>query len=533
MKTKLSIETHVKRLVIWLQDIEHGIIQTPEFQRDFVWSRTSIKDLFDSIKNGYPIGSVLLWKPKEESFERNNNFGPYYINESSNTYSYILDGFQRMSTLFGCLTNPNKINIECDEAYRSKKFNLYYDLKEEEFIYPRSNNLIEPFQVPVYNLINTKAAFSFQNELYLANVSDEDIDLYLERYSDIGTAFIDYSLPSINIDGGNIQEAVEIFSRVNSKGTPISTDWMISALAYDHKENFRLGSLIDDLIDDFRLYNFDKLTNARNIILQCITNSFGKFYLDQKIETLISRKDFIDITKKTLKSILKAVEFLYCELYVVNSKLLPYGPQLIYITDFFNHFTSPTNKQKKDLKNWFWITTYSNYFTMYPISKQRKAYNQFKKFLQLESTNPVYIDNPKTPFQTAEFPQKIFAGSVRSNALTLFLLNYSNDFKTISNNEIEGYYSIPLFSETKDSKGNYFPSSIVPKLIIGNKKNIKQKDCSYLLKKLNKDLNYLFITKQMQKEYKHANHEKVIELRYNEITIKEKLFVEQLNITYA
>jgi hypothetical protein len=42
--------------------IHHGTLGLPELQRPFVWSKTKVRDLFDSLYRGYPIGYFLFWK---------------------------------------------------------------------------------------------------------------------------------------------------------------------------------------------------------------------------------------------------------------------------------------------------------------------------------------------------------------------------------------------------------------------------------------------------------------------------------------
>jgi hypothetical protein len=42
-------------------------IYLPAIQREFVWDTKRIEKLFDSIMSGYPIGSLLFWKVKEEN----------------------------------------------------------------------------------------------------------------------------------------------------------------------------------------------------------------------------------------------------------------------------------------------------------------------------------------------------------------------------------------------------------------------------------------------------------------------------------
>ena len=535
MNKKLTIEPKVRRLVNWIESINKGSIQVPQFQRDYVWDLNAIKDLFDSIKLGYPIGSILLWKPERETFDRSNEMGGFLIKEPKDTseYWYILDGFQRLSTLYGCLTEPNKDNHIIDPSLWEKKFNIYYDLMTEEFLNPRPGGVIEPYQVPLFSLIDTKAAFSFQTNLAKHNIPAKNIELFMERYADLGARLIDYEVPSITIDGGHIKEAVDIFSRVNSKGTEISPDWMISALTYSKDSGFRLGSLIDELLLDLEEYNFHNISNARDLILKCITHSFGKAYFDQsnRIEQLAMRADFIAVTRKTVESIKKAVKFLNKELLVLNGKQLPYVPQLIFITDFFNTLSQPSDEQISDLKKWFWITTYSNYFTIYTISKQREAYKQFRDYLEGKTNEIVFNDKPGIAFKTVEFPVKINAGSVRSNALILFLLNYSNDFKA-NGSEFTSLSLSYLFSDVKNDKGAFYPASVVP-----TANQTKKRIPKFIkLSEFEDDKEKNFISDEMINIYcsesSDESKKRILAIRKKHIQDAEKEFVEKLGIEY-
>lgn len=538
MSTNLIIEPRFRRLGSYIQDLERGLLQIPPFQRDKVWDNRKRKDLFDSLKNGYPIGSLLLWKPEDSTtFEKSlNKIGPYSVNvEDSQRYFYILDGFQRLATIFGCLIDHKKTELTVDENEWKKEFNICYDLKKEEFFIPRTNNQ-EIYQVQVYKLIDTRAAFMLEREFFKQEYYEKVIDIYMDRYRTLGTTLIDYVLPSTEIKGGEVEDAVEIFSRINSKGSIISTDWMVSALSYNKdQQGFKLSNLLDDLIENVKIYNFDKL--KREHFLQCIINSFGKVHFDQitkkdtsKIEKLIKRSDFVEISKKSVKSIEKAIRFLFEELLVIEGKLLPYNNQLVFITDFFNQIENPTETQLKKLKNWFWITTYSNYFTMYSLSKQREAYHQFQKFLKDENENPVYNDKPDLPFEVAEFPKKIFFGSVRAKALLLFMLNYFNNFKTVNPEKINGFKFNYLFSDIKDDKGNFYPESVVT--ILDGLQFSKSKDMSFMLED-SEDYTKYFLTKEMKDIFlkKEGNYkEEILKIRKGIIIDNENQFIEKLGL---
>ena len=42
--------------------IELGNIGLPDIQRPFVWKNAKVRDLFDSMYRGYPVGYLLLWR---------------------------------------------------------------------------------------------------------------------------------------------------------------------------------------------------------------------------------------------------------------------------------------------------------------------------------------------------------------------------------------------------------------------------------------------------------------------------------------
>jgi len=529
MSNQIKIVPKVSRLIHLIDRMEQGKIKIPSFQRDYVWTKQQREKLFESIQLEYPIGTILLWRP-EKDFNIKHQLGPVTVSKIGRDFFYILDGFQRLSTLYGCLVNPEKTENKIDDNLK-KEFSLYYDLENEEFNSPRSEP-VDLANIPVYLLIDTYGYLEFSERLR-QNYSDKNYaNELIERGRKLSSSLIDYEIAYVEINGGDIEKAVNIFSRVNSTGTPISKDWMVSALTTNEDMNFNLGDLIDTLLDELSIYNFQDL--KREVVLQCIQNSFGKIYYDLAIEDLVQRKDFIEKAKQTIKNIKKAIKFLFEELYVLERKLLPYNNQLIFITYFFNEVDREASiypNQLEKLKKWFWITTYANYFTIYSISKRRKAFEQFKLFVAGRIKNPVFNDKPANRFSTVNFPEKIFFGSVRSNALVLFMLNYAYDFRKNNAEEIDGVNLGYLLS------GNKSPENFIPTVKYNsNKKNNffpngKHENMFSLLQEENfrPIFNKLFLEEYMIKETKIE----MLESRKTIIYEAEINFVtEELEIDY-
>lgn len=528
MSSQIQVKPAVNRLIKFMTEIEDGKFKIPTFQRDFVWEKKNKIELFDSISKEYPIGSILLWQPNYK-FDNKGEIGPYEIDNSNNKdYFYILDGFQRLSTLFGCLINPNKTKLQFDQIKLKKEFTLFYDLEEESFNMNANKSLTN---IPVYILIDTYAFLDYL-DLLRAEVNDnEKSKILVDKAKKLSATLIDYQIPSIEIFGGSIKDAVDIFSRINSKGITISQDWMLSALTSSENDNFNLGEILGNLLLDLKEYNFGDI--RRDILVQCIQNSFGKVYFDQKLEDLADRNDFKVVTYKTVESIKKAVKFLFEELEVVDRRLLPYNNQLIFLTYFFNKINEPSENQKRKLKEWFWISTYSNYFTIYSLSKIRLAFEQFRMFVRNENENPVYYGQK---FDLADLPKTVSAKSVRSTALVLFLLNYSNNFRKVNHNEIDSLRISFL------QRGNTTHASVMPMLEYTSLSNDnlpfeynKPKDMSYLFELDNFDefSDRYFLNRVMLELFRENKFDDILIERMKLIVEAEKVFVEQFGIAYG
>ncbi|HRA73240.1 MAG TPA: hypothetical protein PLB11_10515, partial [Flavobacterium sp.] len=341
---------------------------------------------------------------------------------------------------------------------------------------------------------------------------------------------------------------------LNSRGEIISDDWKVSALSFNKEQNFRFGSEIDQLLQKLAKYNFfvtkEDRKNKRELILQCVLNTFEDevVYFDvastsKKLEELASKNKFIDVSRKAFINIERAVDFLFNELYVLDSKLLPYNIQLIFLTDFFNKIEYPSEKQILKLKKWFWITTYSNYFTS-NLSKQRFAYQRFQKFILDDEIDPVYYDRNETLY-TLDFPEKINMASVRAKSLALFMINYSAGIRDVlsnrGNKNIERIEFGHLFPkpQKENSSENFVPIIKEKKVFDENlirfinlTKNRKQRNDYTSL--LNNEKSELFITSEMVNIYDGTDEsvKLVLNLRRGEIVKAEKRFVDSLDIFY-
>src|SRR5947209_8264284 len=89
------------RVSLLTQSIQRGEIALPDIQRPFVWQATKVRDLFDSMYKGFPVGYLLFWETGAEPGAR--QIGVEI--KQAVPRLLIVDGQQRLTSLFAVMTN--------------------------------------------------------------------------------------------------------------------------------------------------------------------------------------------------------------------------------------------------------------------------------------------------------------------------------------------------------------------------------------------------------------------------------------------
>ena len=118
-----------------LKDIKTGWIQLPDFQRDWVWDDSRIRRLISCISLGYPIGSVmLLQQPNTETHFKSRPVEGVILTEAKTPHRLILDGQQRLTTLFQVLLSNQVVRIQ--ESNNTKLVEKWYYIDIEKSLEP-------------------------------------------------------------------------------------------------------------------------------------------------------------------------------------------------------------------------------------------------------------------------------------------------------------------------------------------------------------------------------------------------------------
>lgn len=236
MKTqKYSVNQHlIETIVSW---VKSGEIAIPEIQRPFVWNATKVRDLMDSLYQGYPIGYLIAWKNP-------------YVRLKDGTLAegkkILIDGQQRVTALTAAILGQKVVN----ETYKRVRIQIAFHPIEERF--EVFNNAIakDPNWLPdiaeiisgnidVFNLVTqycqknnlTNLQFIFHQISNLQKIVQKQIGL-IELDSDL-----------------EIETVTEIFVRINSQGVVLGqADFAMSKIAANESYG---GHMLRKCIDCF------------------------------------------------------------------------------------------------------------------------------------------------------------------------------------------------------------------------------------------------------------------------------------------
>ncbi len=230
MMAKYSVHQQpVDTLLSW---VKSGQVAIPEMQRPFVWDSTKVRDLLDSLYNGFPIGYLITWQSADVGLK----------DGSKSAFRQILiDGQQRITAMTAALVGQQVV----DKSYRKKRIKIAFNPATEKFATLTPVIDRDPAWISdVAEFVNAPN-FSATKAYLDANpgVDAETAQRSLERLTSVKQAQVGIITLAEDLD---IETVTEIFIRINSKGVPLSSaDFAMSKIASHGQFGANLRKLID------------------------------------------------------------------------------------------------------------------------------------------------------------------------------------------------------------------------------------------------------------------------------------------------
>lgn len=221
-----------------LSDIKTGNIAIPEMQRPFVWDSSKVRDLIDSLYQGFPVGYVIVWQNPDVKLKD----GTLSLGKK-----VLIDGQQRITAMAAAIVGQEVL----DDHYKWKRIAIAFNPLEEKF--EVSNNAIlksgkwiadiAPVMEPAFDTFSFVMDYCKKNDLndQMSKVNNIINRLRSIQNNSLGVITLDSTL--------DIDSVTEIFIRINSKGVVLSqADFAMSKISSN--ESFG-GNVTRKTIDYF------------------------------------------------------------------------------------------------------------------------------------------------------------------------------------------------------------------------------------------------------------------------------------------
>jgi hypothetical protein len=325
-------------------DIERGKLKIPRFQRDFIWERTKVLKLLDSIYNEFPIGSFFFWKAdrKYANFFRNIAELDLPKPDRSESLDFILDGQQRITSLYVTIKGK-KIGIANYGA-------ICFNLEDKKFVLGSDKYKAGGASVPLCEILGSN-----RHEIY-DNLPSE----YKGSFDKCLRTFENYPLSIIVVKEKELDDAIEIFERINQGGKRLSVFDLVVASTWG--EDFDLRKKYVELEKYLHEKGFGWITPE--VILHtvglCTRGYCRKIYLLQ-----LTKEEISENWDRIENSIKLAVDYMSENLGVKIFDFLPYPAMLSLLSYLF--FKTPKrsldNRVSTQVNQWFWQAALSDRYT--------------------------------------------------------------------------------------------------------------------------------------------------------------------------
>jgi hypothetical protein len=214
-----------------IEDIDLGLIGLPEIQRPFIWTAAKVRDLFDSMYKGFPVGYLLFWANGIA-----NGHKQIGTNEKQKVPQLlIVDGQQRLTSLYAVVRGQPVINVDYEKerieiAFRPSdaKFEVTDAAirKDPEFI-PSISEMWKDYEGS-YSFI-TAYITKLRSARQLKPEEERALAAAIERLWSVR----EYTFTTLELSSSVTEEQVaEVFVRINSKGVQLKqADFILTLMS--------------------------------------------------------------------------------------------------------------------------------------------------------------------------------------------------------------------------------------------------------------------------------------------------------------
>lgn len=477
-----------------LGDLKKGIFVIPDFQREFEWRPWDVRDLIKSIFLDYYIGTLLLWKGKEENFRVLECEAMYGFEGDCKPDYIVLDGQQRLTALYYACFAP-EINFpkrknpfffyidiqkylaeEYDEAFsydvKSKKWRALLADKTEQFkqhIFPVSFlgagimefvEWVKGYENHWKGEANGATTIGDQDMVAEAEQAAKGAEFFSKHLLELQQ---DYQVSYIELDKEiGVEKVCDIFTQINSKGIRLDIFDLLNALL--KPKNIKLKLLWREAAKRLEFAETDKMNvyvlQVMSILLQAYCSPKYLYYLiPEQSKTIrhpdgsFEKKILIDSEATFKKGWDDAVDFIEDVIQVlknprdygvVSSNFLPYPSIIPAFAALRAHVKNGQIASRPDalrkLRKWYWASIFGNRYSSSVESTSAQDFGAMKKWFENDDEKPSSIRDFEANFRSQDLKKETKKGAAIYNAVfNLLVIRGARDLESF---ELPEYASL-------------------------------------------------------------------------------------------
>lgn len=215
-----------------ISNIETGLIGLPDIQRPFVWQNSKVRDLFDSMYRGYPVGYLLFWANPQ--VDRHRTIGTDY--KQLSPAQVIVDGQQRLTSLYAVVKGVPVVRSN----YQNERIRIAFNPVTEKFEVTSAAIERDRSFIPDISKLWSSEADVFQivddfldGLRSLRDVPSEEVSQIRRAIMRLHGLEKAFSFSALQLSADTDEEAVaEVFVRINSQGKTLNqADFILTLMS--------------------------------------------------------------------------------------------------------------------------------------------------------------------------------------------------------------------------------------------------------------------------------------------------------------
>lgn len=213
-----------------INDIGLGRIGLPDIQRPFVWANAKVRDLFDSMYRGYPVGYFLFWQTGAEGADTKVIGNS---NKQKTPSLLIVDGQQRLTSLYAVIRREAVLR----ENFEHEHIRIAFRPQSGTFAVPDATTERDPeYIVDISEVFNRPTHKTIAEYLKRLSAAREVSDVEEEKIADaIGrlAGLTNFPFIALELSQQCTEEQVaDVFVRINSEGKKLNqSDFILTLMS--------------------------------------------------------------------------------------------------------------------------------------------------------------------------------------------------------------------------------------------------------------------------------------------------------------